>query len=78
MLPKTQCIYTHGRHYNVSIYSADKNENHVHLQLLSFVEKLDEMDKYSRGSAPLGWLYRCMYQVANKNVTNLARPLQLL
>ncbi|RYR53759.1 hypothetical protein Ahy_A06g028990 [Arachis hypogaea] len=67
-------VYIHAWVYII----IDKNENRVHLQLLSFVEKLDEMDKYSRGLAPLGWLYRYMYQVANKNVTNLARLLQLL
>ncbi|QHN76637.1 uncharacterized protein DS421_19g645630 [Arachis hypogaea] len=33
---------------------------------------------YSWGSAALAWLYRCMCQVANRNVTNLAGPLQLL
>ncbi|RYR28736.1 hypothetical protein Ahy_B01g052898 [Arachis hypogaea] len=30
------------------------------------------------GSAALAWLYRCMCRVANRNVTNLAGPLQLL
>ncbi|QHO07083.1 uncharacterized protein DS421_14g460450 [Arachis hypogaea] len=36
------------------------------------------MGSYSWGSAALAWLYRHMYRVANKNVTNLAGPLQLL
>ncbi|RYQ93947.1 hypothetical protein Ahy_B09g100160 [Arachis hypogaea] len=30
------------------------------------------------GAAALAWLYRCMCRVANRNVTNLAGPLQLL
>ncbi|RYR40115.1 hypothetical protein Ahy_A09g045794 [Arachis hypogaea] len=36
------------------------------------------MGTYSWGSGALAWLYRCMCQVANRNVTNLAGPLWLL
>ncbi|RYQ88046.1 hypothetical protein Ahy_B09g095488 isoform A [Arachis hypogaea] len=56
----------------------DKSANRVHLRWLPFVARLDDMGNYSWGAAALAWLYRCMCRVANRNVTNLARPLQLL
>ncbi|RYR09322.1 hypothetical protein Ahy_B05g077571 isoform K [Arachis hypogaea] len=56
----------------------DKSANRVHIRWLPFVANLDGMGRYSWGSAALAWLYRCMCRVANRNVTNLAGPLQLL
>ncbi|RYQ93060.1 hypothetical protein Ahy_B09g099320 [Arachis hypogaea] len=56
----------------------DKSANRVHIRWLPFVARLDEMGSYSWASAALAWLYRCMCRVANRNVTNLAGPLQLL
>ncbi|RYQ97977.1 hypothetical protein Ahy_B08g094052 [Arachis hypogaea] len=56
----------------------DKSVNRVHIRWLPFVANLDDMGRYSWGSAALAWLYRCMCRVVNKNVTNLAGPLQLL
>ncbi|RYR19832.1 hypothetical protein Ahy_B03g064723 isoform C [Arachis hypogaea] len=56
----------------------DKSANRVHLRWLPFVARLDDMGSYSWGAAALAWLYRCMCRVANRNVTNLAGPLQLL
>ncbi|RYQ85368.1 hypothetical protein Ahy_B10g104917 [Arachis hypogaea] len=56
----------------------DKSENRVHIRWLPFVARLDDMDSYSWWSAALAWLYHCMCRVANRNVTNLAGPLQLL
>ncbi|RYQ81061.1 hypothetical protein Ahy_Scaffold1g107074 [Arachis hypogaea] len=56
----------------------DKSANQVHIWWLPFVARLDELGIYSWGSAMLAWLYRCMCWVTNRNVTNLAGPLQLL
>ncbi|QHN96709.1 uncharacterized protein DS421_18g620950 [Arachis hypogaea] len=56
----------------------DKSANRIHIWWLPFVANLDDMGRYSWGSAALAWLYRCMCRVANRNVTNLAGPLQLL
>ncbi|XP_020963381.1 serine/threonine-protein phosphatase 7 long form homolog [Arachis ipaensis] len=56
----------------------DKSANRVHIRWLPFVANLDDMGRYSWGSAALAWLYRCMCRVANRNVTNLTGPLQLL
>ncbi|XP_072073858.1 serine/threonine-protein phosphatase 7 long form homolog [Arachis hypogaea] len=56
----------------------DKSANRVHLRWLPFVARLDDMGSYSWGATALAWLYRCMCRVANRNVTNLAGPLQLL
>ncbi|RYQ94838.1 hypothetical protein Ahy_B08g089787 [Arachis hypogaea] len=56
----------------------DKSANQVHIRWLPFVANLDDMGRYSWGSAALAWLYRCMCRVANRNVTNLVGPLQLL
>ncbi|RYR12436.1 hypothetical protein Ahy_B04g069981 [Arachis hypogaea] len=56
----------------------DKSANRVHIRWLPFVASLDDMGSYSWGSAALAWLYRCMCWVVNRNVTNLASPLQLL
>ncbi|RYQ86521.1 hypothetical protein Ahy_B10g106189 [Arachis hypogaea] len=56
----------------------DKSANRVHLRWLLFVARLDDIGSYSWGAAALAWLYRCMCRVANRNVTNLAGPLQLL
>ncbi|RYR37860.1 hypothetical protein Ahy_A09g042772 [Arachis hypogaea] len=56
----------------------EKSGNRVHLRWLPYVAKVDEMGNYSWDSATLAWLYRSMCRVANRNVTNLAGPLQLL
>ncbi|RYR17843.1 hypothetical protein Ahy_B03g062518 [Arachis hypogaea] len=56
----------------------DKSANRVHIRWLPFVARLYDMGSYSWGAAALAWLYRCMCRVANRNVTNLAGPLQLL
>ncbi|RYR67287.1 hypothetical protein Ahy_A03g013607 isoform C [Arachis hypogaea] len=56
----------------------DKSENRVHIRWLPFVPRLVYMGSYRWGSATLAWLYRCMCPMANRNVTNLAGPLQLL
>ncbi|RYR77724.1 hypothetical protein Ahy_A01g002306 [Arachis hypogaea] len=57
---------------------ADKNANRVHLRWLPYLASLDDLGRYSWGSAALAWLYRCLCRGTNKNVVNLARPLQLL
>ncbi|RYR74763.1 hypothetical protein Ahy_A02g009484 [Arachis hypogaea] len=57
---------------------SDKNENQVHLRWLLFMARLDELGKYSWGSIALAWLYICMCWMANRNIINLATPLQLL
>ncbi|XP_072084456.1 protein MAIN-LIKE 1-like [Arachis hypogaea] len=76
----TVCIY--ARAYIMMLLSTqlfmDKSANRVHLRWLPFVAKLDDMGSYSWGTAALAWLYRCMCRVANRNITNLAGPLQLL
>ncbi|RYQ91094.1 hypothetical protein Ahy_B09g096956 isoform C [Arachis hypogaea] len=56
----------------------DKSANRVHIQWLPFMANFDDMGSYSWGSAALAWLYRCMCRVANRNITNLVGPLQLL
>ncbi|RYR45654.1 hypothetical protein Ahy_A07g031466 [Arachis hypogaea] len=55
-----------------------ESANRVHIRWLPFVARLDGMGSYSWASTALAWLYRCMCRVANRNVTNLAGPLQLL
>ncbi|XP_015953514.2 serine/threonine-protein phosphatase 7 long form homolog [Arachis duranensis] len=57
---------------------ADKSGNRIHIRWLPFVARLEEMGRYSWGSAALAWLYRCMCRVANRHVVKLAGPLQLL
>ncbi|RYR26344.1 hypothetical protein Ahy_B02g060577 [Arachis hypogaea] len=57
---------------------ADKNANRVHLRWLPYVASLDDLGRYSWGSAALAWLYRCLCRGTNRNVVNLAGPLQLL
>ncbi|RYR15167.1 hypothetical protein Ahy_B04g071891 isoform E [Arachis hypogaea] len=56
----------------------DKSANQVHIRWLPFVANLDDMGRYSWGSAALACLYQCMCRVTNRNVTNLAGPLYLL
>ncbi|RYR10915.1 hypothetical protein Ahy_B05g079396 [Arachis hypogaea] len=77
---ETVCIY--ARAYILMLLSsqlfADKNANRVHLRWLPYLASLDELGRYSWGSAALVWLYRCLCRVTNRNVVNLARPLQLL
>ncbi|RYR64274.1 hypothetical protein Ahy_A03g010406 isoform B [Arachis hypogaea] len=77
---ETVRIYT--RAYIMMLLSTqlfgDKSANRVHIRWLPFVANLNDMGRYSWGSAALAWLYRCMCRVANRNVTNLAGPLQLL
>ncbi|RYR12618.1 hypothetical protein Ahy_B04g070076 isoform H [Arachis hypogaea] len=57
---------------------ADKSGNRIHIRWLPYVARLEEMGRYSWGSAALAWLYRCMCRVANRHVVKLAGPLQLL
>ncbi|XP_025670677.1 protein MAIN-LIKE 2-like [Arachis hypogaea] len=77
---ETVCIY--ARAYIMMLLSTqlfgDKSGNRIHIWWLPFVARLDDMGSYSWGSAVLAWLYHCMCWVVNRNVTNLAGPLQLL
>ncbi|QHO20647.1 uncharacterized protein DS421_11g339810 [Arachis hypogaea] len=57
---------------------ADKNANRVHLRWLPYLASLDDLGRYSWGSAALAWLYRCLCRGTNRNIVNLAGPLQLL
>ncbi|RYR68295.1 hypothetical protein Ahy_A03g014787 [Arachis hypogaea] len=57
---------------------ADKNANRVHLRWLPYLASMDDLDRYSWALAALTWLYRCLCRGTNKNVVNLAGPLQLL
>ncbi|RYR14041.1 hypothetical protein Ahy_B04g070710 isoform B [Arachis hypogaea] len=57
---------------------ADKNANRVHLRWLPYLASLDNLGRYSWGSAVLAWLYRCLCRGTNRNAVNLAGPLQLL
>ncbi|RYR60676.1 hypothetical protein Ahy_A04g017732 [Arachis hypogaea] len=57
---------------------ADKNANRVHLRWLPYLASLDDLGRYSWGSAALVWLYRCLCRGTNKNIVNMAGPLQLL
>ncbi|XP_057745282.1 protein MAIN-LIKE 1-like [Arachis stenosperma] len=57
---------------------ADKNANRIHLRWLPYVASLEDLGRYSWGSAALAWLYRCLCRGTNRNVVNLAGPLQLL
>ncbi|XP_072064286.1 protein MAIN-LIKE 1-like [Arachis hypogaea] len=56
----------------------DKSGTRLHIRWLPYVARLEDMGRYSWGSAALSWLYRCMCRVANRNVVKLASPLQLL
>ncbi|RYR15164.1 hypothetical protein Ahy_B04g071891 isoform B [Arachis hypogaea] len=73
-------IYAHA--YIMMLLSTrlfgDKSANQVHIRWLPFVANLDDMGRYSWGSAALACLYQCMCRVTNRNVTNLAGPLYLL
>ncbi|RYR11207.1 hypothetical protein Ahy_B05g079676 isoform C [Arachis hypogaea] len=57
---------------------ADKNANRVHLRWLPYLALMDDLGRYSWGSAALAWLYRCLCHGTNRNVVNVAGPLQLL
>ncbi|RYR14670.1 hypothetical protein Ahy_B04g071338 isoform A [Arachis hypogaea] len=57
---------------------ADKNANRVHLRWLPYLASMDDLGRYSWGTAALAWLYRCLCRGTNRNVVNLAGPLQLL
>ncbi|RYR42178.1 hypothetical protein Ahy_A08g038647 [Arachis hypogaea] len=74
--------YTHVHTLYMMLLSTqlfgDKSANWVHIRWLKFVAGLDEMGTYSWDSVALAWLYRCMCRVANRNITNMVGPLQLL
>ncbi|XP_072087060.1 serine/threonine-protein phosphatase 7 long form homolog [Arachis hypogaea] len=77
---ETVRIYAHGYIMMLLLTQLfmDKSGNRVHLWWLPFVARFDDIGSYSWGTAALAWLYRCMCRVANRNITNLAGPLQLL
>ncbi|RYR31523.1 hypothetical protein Ahy_B01g056327 [Arachis hypogaea] len=53
----------------------DKSGTRLHICWLPYVARLEDMGRYSWGSAALSWLYRCMCRVDNRNVIKLAGPL---
>ncbi|RYR15206.1 hypothetical protein Ahy_B04g071931 [Arachis hypogaea] len=77
-----ETVRIYARAYTMMLLSTqlfgDKSANWVRIRWLPFVANLDDMGRYRWGSAALAWLYRCMCRIANRNVTNLAGPLQLL
>nr|XP_029152478.1 protein MAIN-LIKE 1-like [Arachis hypogaea] len=56
----------------------DKSSTCMHIRWLSYVARLEDMGRYSWGSATLSWLYWCLCHVANRNVVKLAGSFQLL
>ncbi|RYR74378.1 hypothetical protein Ahy_A02g009067 [Arachis hypogaea] len=76
---KTVRIY--ARAYILMLLSsklfADKNANQVHLCWLPYFASMEDLGRYSWGSAALAWLYRCLCRGTSRDV-NLAGPLQLL
>ncbi|RYQ99578.1 hypothetical protein Ahy_B07g087523 [Arachis hypogaea] len=77
-----ETVRVYARAYILMLLSsqlfADKNANKVHLRWLPYLASLDDLGRYSWGSAALAWLYRCLCRGTNRNVVNLAGPLQLL
>ncbi|RYQ92902.1 hypothetical protein Ahy_B09g099143 [Arachis hypogaea] len=77
-----ETVRVYARAYILMLLSsqlfADKNANRVHLRWLPYLALLDDLGRYSRGSTALAWLYRCLCRGTNRNVVNLAGPLQLL
>ncbi|QHO45610.1 uncharacterized protein DS421_6g180450 [Arachis hypogaea] len=77
-----ETVRVYARAYILMLLSsqlfADKNANRVHLRWLPYLASLDDLGRYSWGLAALAWLYRCLCRGTNRNVVNLAGPLQLL
>ncbi|RYR28637.1 hypothetical protein Ahy_B01g052781 isoform M [Arachis hypogaea] len=77
-----ETVRVYARAYILMLLSsqlfADKNANRVHLRWLPYLASLDDLGRYSWGSAALAWLYRCLCRDTHRNVVNLAGPLQLL
>ncbi|RYQ92998.1 hypothetical protein Ahy_B09g099255 [Arachis hypogaea] len=77
-----ETVRVYARAYILMLLSSqlfvDKNANRVHLRWLPYLASLDDLGRYSWGSAALAWLYRCLCRGTNRNVVNLAGPLQLL
>ncbi|XP_015931680.1 serine/threonine-protein phosphatase 7 long form homolog [Arachis duranensis] len=77
-----ETVRVYARAYILMLFSsqlfADKNANRVHLRWLPYLASLDDLGRYSWSSAALAWLYRCLCRGTNRNVVNLAGPLQLL
>ncbi|RYR31584.1 hypothetical protein Ahy_B01g056410 [Arachis hypogaea] len=75
--PTEDTVRIYARAYIMILLStqlfSDKSGNRVHIQWLPFVARLDDISSYSWGRQR--WLG---YIVANRNVTNLAGPKQLL
>ncbi|XP_072058143.1 serine/threonine-protein phosphatase 7 long form homolog [Arachis hypogaea] len=53
----------------------DKSANQVHIRRLPFVANLDDMGRYSWGSAALAWLYRCCLLTYLRTMTRNRRVL---
>ncbi|RYR72516.1 hypothetical protein Ahy_A02g006748 [Arachis hypogaea] len=77
-----ETVRVYARAYILMLLSsqlfADKHANRVHLRWLPYLASLDDLGRYSWGSAALALLYRCLCRGTNRNVVNLAGPLQLL
>ncbi|RYR16427.1 hypothetical protein Ahy_B04g073443 [Arachis hypogaea] len=46
----------------------DKSGIHMHIRWLPYLARLEDMDRYSWGSATLSWLYRCLYPCLGSQV----------
>ncbi|RYR50094.1 hypothetical protein Ahy_A07g036660 isoform A [Arachis hypogaea] len=61
-----ETVRVYARAYILMLLSsqlfADKNANRVHLRWLPYLALLDDLGRYSWGSAALAWLYRCLYK----------------
>ncbi|RYQ92854.1 hypothetical protein Ahy_B09g099099 isoform C [Arachis hypogaea] len=77
-----ETVRIYARAYIMMLLSSqlfvDKNANRIHLRWLPYLASMDDLSRYSWGSAALAWLYRCLCRGTNRNVVNLAGPLQLL
>ncbi|MED6164536.1 hypothetical protein PIB30_091036 [Stylosanthes scabra] len=49
----------------------DKIAAGVHLRWFPFVDRINDLRGYSRGSAVLAWLYRSLCRATNRNVVQL-------
>ncbi|RYQ98432.1 hypothetical protein Ahy_B08g094471 [Arachis hypogaea] len=67
-----ETVRVYARAYILMLLSsqlfADKNANRVHLRWLPYLASLDDLGRYSWGSAALAWLYRCLCRGTNRNV----------
>ncbi|MED6206810.1 hypothetical protein PIB30_030126 [Stylosanthes scabra] len=68
----------HSLHQNAAADLSFRGQDWAHVRRLPYLLRIDDLGRYSWEFAVLAWLYKSLFRAANRNVVQVARPLDLL